>query len=100
MAEFESRLQDISSGPWHAQSLLARETLPAMSPQDAHRFLRPHYEDPQGIRDREEIRFRESFDQLLEELQLLELAVACGYLPVDVVRSAALSEFETFLVPI
>jgi hypothetical protein len=97
--EFQSRLDDIRSGPWREQSSLARQRLPGLSPHEAHRHLRSHFESANGISDPAEIEFRESFDQLLEELQLLELAVACGYLPLEVVRPVASREIETLLLP-
>ena len=98
-SEFDTRLDDIRSGPWHAQSELARSALPQLSMRDQHRYLRSHFDDPIGIRDETEIKFRESFDRLLDELQLLELAVACGYLPLETVRPSAEAEFEAFLRP-
>jgi hypothetical protein len=94
-AEFAIRLEDICGGPWHEQSRLARERVTRLSPTEASRYFRSHYGET--IRDQNEIAFRESFDQALEELQLLELAVACGYLPLDVVRPAAEPDLRMLL---
>lgn len=93
--EEQVRLHDILSGPWREKSLLARETLPALSPEELRRYLRSHFLDP--IREPREIAFRESFDYLLEELQLLELAVATGFLPLDSVRAHAEAEYSQFV---
>jgi hypothetical protein len=69
-----------------------------MSADQARQFLRPHYgANGSPITVREEIDFRESFDQALEELQLLELAVECGYLPLDEVRPVAEAELAVLL---
>lgn len=94
-SEHELRLQDILQGPWHEQSRLAREVAPRLSDAEAERAFRSHYRE--GIYEKAEINFRESFDQALEELQLLELAVASGYLPLETVRAVAQPEFETLL---
>jgi hypothetical protein len=90
--EYEVRLEDIRRGPWREQSQLARRRLQGFSETEARRYFRSHYED--GIYDRWEIAFRESFDQALEEIQLLELAVCCGYLPLEVIRFSVERDFE------
>jgi hypothetical protein len=93
--EFEARLADICDGPWRDQSALARKTLPSMTAKKADRCFRDHR--AATIEDPDEIEFRESFDQALEELQILELSVCSGYLPLDAVRQHATSEFKTLL---
>jgi hypothetical protein len=93
--EYEARLADIQEGPWRDQSAFARQKLQAMSEADAARYFRDHRNS--RIQDPEEIEFRESFDQALEELQILELALGSGYLPLDVVRPYATSEFAALL---
>jgi hypothetical protein len=91
--EFQARLIDITSGPWREQSAMAREKLPAMTEEDARRYFRYH-----DVVIREpELSFRESFDKALEELQILELAICSGYLPLESVRPHAASEFNTLL---
>lgn len=90
--EYRIRLDDIQAGPWRRQSLPAREKVTHLSPEEASRYFRSHYES--DIKDRDEIAFRESFDEALEELQLLELAVGCGYLPLDEVRPVVKAEFQ------
>jgi hypothetical protein len=94
MSEFEARLTDIVNGPWRGQSAFARERLPAMTGVEARRYFRYH---DVAINDPEEQKFRESFDQALEELQILELAVCSGYLPLAVVRQHAAEEFTSLL---
>jgi hypothetical protein len=93
--EQRARLEDIQTGPWREKSELARQRLPTLSTFELERFLRSHYGDE--IRDPAELMFRQSFDQVLEELQLLELAVACGFLPLDVVGSAVEPDFAALL---
>jgi hypothetical protein len=93
--EQQARLSDIQAGPWREKSMPARNLLPTLTPAQLQRYLRSHFDDE--ITDAGEVEFRESFDQILEELQLLELAVACGFLPLDVVRPAAEAEFRTAL---
>jgi hypothetical protein len=94
-SEYQLRLDDIRQGPWRRQSQKARELLPRLSASKQDRYFRSHYVDE--IEDAQELEFRESFDQALEELQLLELAVASGYLPLSEIQSAAKAELETLL---
>lgn len=94
-SEYDLRLQDIRRGPWHDQAELARDRCRQLSDDEAKRLFRSHYQE--GIYDQDEIDFRESFDQALEELQLLELAVVSGYLPLAVVSDAATTEMEMLL---
>jgi hypothetical protein len=93
--EQQARLKDIRSGPWRDKSRLARATIPKLSAAKARRYFRSHLDEE--IEDDAEMDFRESFDQALEELQLVELAVACGYLDLDVVRPVAEREFDALL---
>jgi hypothetical protein len=94
-SEDEIRLRDIHQGPWRQQARLARDVGSGLSPDQEKRLFRSHYQE--GIYDEDEVAFRESFDQVLEELQLLELAVAAGYLPLDAVRSSAQYDFHTLV---
>jgi len=93
--EQRARLEDIQTGPWRQMSELARQRLSALSTDDLKRYLRSHYGDE--IKDKADLDFRQSFDQVLEEIQLLELAVACGFLPLDVVRPAVEPDFTALL---
>jgi hypothetical protein len=94
-AEQQARLDDIHNGPWREKSEFARQRLPALSKSELETHLRDHRVLP--ITNPNEIELRESFDQVMEELQLTELAVACGFLPLDVVRPDAQHEFVTLL---
>jgi hypothetical protein len=92
-SEYQARLADITSGPWREQSTMAREKLPTMTEEDARRYFRYH-----DVVIREpELSFRESFDKALEELQIIELAICSGYLPLELVRPHATSEFQALL---
>jgi hypothetical protein len=93
-AEHQARLAGIGRGPWRQASQLARATIPRMQPAAASRYFRFH---DVTITDPQEIEFRESFDEALEELQLLELAVMCGYLPLEIVEPEARAAFATLL---
>jgi len=93
--EQRARLEDIQTGPWRKKSEVARQRLPTLSTAELERYLRSHYGDE--IKDKAELDFRQSFDQALEEIQLLELAVACGFLPMDVVRPVIEPDFATLL---
>jgi hypothetical protein len=93
--EQRARLADIQTGPWRQKSELARQLLPKLSADDLERYLRSHYGDE--IKEKAELDFRQSFDQVLEEIQLLELAVSCGFLPLDVVRAAVEPDFTALL---
>jgi hypothetical protein len=93
--EQRARLDDIQAGPWREKSELARQRLPTLSTAELERYLRSHYGDE--ITDQTELSFRQSFDQVLEELQLLELAVASGFLPLDVVGPAVEPDFAALL---
>jgi len=95
MSEDQARLHDIRTGPWHERSELARTTIPRLTSPEAERYFRSHYHE--DIVDPKELAFRVSFDQALEEMQLLELAVACGYLPLDAVRATAERDFSSLL---
>jgi hypothetical protein len=93
--EQRARLEDIQTGPWRKKSEFARQRLQTLSTAELERYLRSHYGDE--INDQAELDFRQSFDQALEEIQLLELAVASGFLPLDVVRPAIEPDFATLL---
>jgi hypothetical protein len=95
--ENAARLEGILSGPWREQAEFCRAGLAGLDSAAQRRYLRSHYTDPAGITSQAEMRLRESFDQALEGLQLLELAVACGYLPLETVRTAAAGEYTTLL---
>lgn len=61
------------------------------------KLFRSHREEP--ITNVEELAFRNSFDEALGRLQLLELAVVTGYLPLEVVRTRAREELIVLLWP-
>jgi hypothetical protein len=94
-SENDERLEDLLSGPWRTKSELARQRLKRVSEEDNRLFRAYSLASP--ITDRSEIEFRYSFDQAMEELQLLELAVETGYLSLGAVRSTAEVSFEELL---
>ena len=63
-----------------AQSEEALYRLAAMPESERRRVLRPHWEDPEGIRDPSDIAIRRGFDLALYELSALELGAATGFL--------------------
>lgn len=93
-AEHQARLAGIGRGPWRQASQLARAAIPRIETATASRYFRFH---DVPVNDPREIEFRESFDEALEELQLLELAVMCGYLPLEIVEPEARNAFATLL---
>jgi len=95
ISEQKKRLQDLLVAPWRRFSDLARDQIPRLSSEDAANCLRSHADSP--IRDKDEIALRSSFDSALGELQLLELAVVCGYFSIDDIREVALADFELLL---
>lgn len=119
--EIERRLEGLRAGPWYANASHALVVLrpPAWVKQlgtgqlPAHPlgFLReqdfqwlqelqvtfqPHWLVGK-IKDREMIRRRDSLDEALEYLQLLELAIESGYLPEERVLPVALEFAKGFL---
>ncbi len=94
-SEYQERLDDLLSGPWSTKAEAARQRMKVLTDAD-HRLFRP-YSLSSPITDRSEVAFRQSFDQALEELQLLELAVESGYLSLDAVRSTAEASFKELL---
>lgn len=120
--EEQTRLNEIRRGPWMIYGETARKSLATssdmrsllekdhISPQDfqfalnrrdrrrvrelAHRF-EPHWQGEEFTEP--EYAFRESFDEALTVLQLLELAVETGYLTLEAVRPAARSELVALL---
>jgi hypothetical protein len=65
--------------PAHA----ALSKLSAMSEPERRRVLRPHWEDPDGITDEDDIALRRGFDLALNRLAALELGVSTGYLSLE-----------------
>ena len=64
---------------------------------DLTQLFRPHWRDPHGITSDEEMKLRDSFDEALTQLQLTELAVSMGYVPVDAVRADVRAQLSTLL---
>jgi hypothetical protein len=95
--EYAHRLKDLSTGAWTELSGRVRPALfeRRVTEQELRRILRPHWEEP--IENPEELNFRDSLDQSLEFLQMLELAVETGYVPEEFAREKALSEFNGLL---
>ena len=93
--EQKTRLQDLLEAPWRRYSALARDRIPELSSAEAAHCLRSHVDS--RIRDENEVALRSSFDCALGELQLLELAVVCGYFSLADIRSVALADFELLL---
>lgn len=96
-AELDIRLHQLMEGPWRSAAKLAREVfapptfdstplifMPIQHEKDdaseamRARFLRPHWDSQ--VDDPREIEVRDSFDEALTEMQLLELAIQTGYL--------------------
>lgn len=98
-AELNARLADLSAGPFRAAAQPAREalTLKQWSSVALARVLRPNI--GRKFSNQDDINFRESFDESLDFLELLELAVETGYLTIDSVRDAARNEMELLLKP-
>jgi hypothetical protein len=123
-AEVTARLGGIVGGPWKDQSKRARKflapkanlkpflsgtTIPvaglstvlagqfAARKQELETTLRAHWKDPDGIVDPKEIARRDAFDEALTELQLMELAVEMGYLPIGAVRDEARERLANLL---
>jgi hypothetical protein len=122
LKEEKSRLDEILRGPWVKNAELARKSLTftsdlhqllandRISAQDLkavlnsrdrrrardlwHRF-EPHWPDNQFTVAESD--FRDSFDDALTILQLLELAVETGYLSLEIVRPIARSEIIALL---
>jgi hypothetical protein len=94
--EYQARIEDLRRGPWMEQSEIARRSMPILSEQQRATYLRPHWKDPEGITKKEEIGFRESFDQVLEYLQLIELGIETGYFSLDALRT----EVEREMAPL
>ena len=63
-----------------AQVEEALRALSAMAEPDRRRVLRPHWEDPDGIKDPRDIAIRRGFDSALNQLAALEFSVSTGYL--------------------
>lgn len=87
MNEHQYRIRDLRMGPWLSQAQLAITALPAIAEEARAKSLVPHWE--KTISRQSDIDLRESLDQWLEYLQLLELAVQSGYLPLASVRREA-----------
>lgn len=88
------RISDLLNAPWRKYSEAARVRVPNFSPAEAEKYFRPHENSPMK---RDEIELRSAFDNALCEFQLLELAVECGYLSLDVVRPVAETDFDSLL---
>jgi len=108
--EIDERLQAVIVGPWANLATRAKEFLlpgsqylafadtehateienlallsrDAARQKEVARLLRGHWEE--AIEDPSEIEVRDSFDEALTELQLIELALETGYLPESAVR--------------
>jgi len=95
MSEFDVRLAEIRSGPWNRRSELARSKIRELSTTQSSRLFRFHI--PETVKDLDEIEFRNSFDEALDQLQLLELAVECGYLSLQSVKDTAAEDFRLLL---
>jgi hypothetical protein len=102
--EQDARLADMLDGPWAERAAVAVKTLarpagllgarPALAARTAD-ALRPHW--LREVESEKEIELRDSLDFALAQLQLLELAVETGYLPLDGVRQPARELFESVL---
>jgi hypothetical protein len=122
--EVKARLDGIVGGPWKDQSkrafkflapkadlkpLLARIAVPvaclstvlagqfASRKHELETTLQAHWKDSGGIEDPKAIAKRDAFDEALTELQLMELAVEMGYLPLEAVRDEARERLANLL---
>jgi hypothetical protein len=96
-AETKARLADLSIGFSRRAAQFARNILvrnlwsaPALG-----RVFRPHFK--KSFRKKTYIEFRESFDEALDHLELLELSVETGYLSPEAVRQQSLREMRLLL---
>lgn len=126
--EYERRLKGLQSGPWMEASRSARELLrcpkrlrklllskegvidlAAASKRMLHKrkhkrrareiskIFRPHWE--KAVDDQDEIEIRDAFDEALSLLQLQELSVETGYLPLEALRAEARKAIVELLWP-
>lgn len=114
-SEHCARLADLMDGPWteRATHALKELAMPKAKPTASARVrevarpcqpklpraiaaaLRPHWE--RAVKSEDENELRESLDSALEYLQLLELAVETGYLPLEAIQPEAQRIFEAVL---
>jgi len=92
------RMSELSAGSWSLPMASVRPFLETADLKREHGFsnvLRAHWTD--DITDQDEIDLRESLDQALTHLQLLELAIEMGYLPLEAVREQARTQLSELL---
>jgi hypothetical protein len=87
--ETSARLSDLSEASPRSAAKLARGILihNAWPRSDFHKAFRSHFKE--SIRKRRFIKFRESFDDALDYLELLELSIETGFLSPEAGLSAA-----------
>jgi hypothetical protein len=97
--EAEARLGEIVTGPWAAESKIAWNYLQPQrnkpGKDELAEVLRPHWRKP--ITEAREIEIRDSLDQALLELQILELAASTGYLPLKHMERTVRERFDALL---
>lgn len=115
--EQDERLKNLLSGPWVElarpvrELLLERKKGVAVSPHDlrseqldpqlrlASKLISPLFRKhwPDGIEDDEEMELRDSFDEALTQLQLMEVAVESGYCSLEAVAPPAREQLAELL---
>ena len=88
------------AGDWHVPMASVRPLLVAADvarDDELAHFFRAHWKDPEGVRHKGEMNVRDSFDEALTHLQLLELAVEMGYVPLDAIKEQARQQFSELL---
>jgi len=71
-----------------AQVEAALSALSGMAEPSRRRVLRPHWEDPAGVRGERDVAIRRGLDGAFNQLAALELAISTGYLSPEVALGA------------
>lgn len=102
-SEATFRLESILQGPWSKKASAYENFIADLSGKTGidrkmNMVLRPHWEEEDGITSKKELVIRDSFDEALSELQLLELAVETGYLHLDDIKDIAKKRMQQLLI--
>jgi hypothetical protein len=97
--ETKARLADLSIGPSRQAARFARNILARnlWSTKAMSIVFLPHFGKSGRAFSGQRARFRESFDESLDRLELLELSIESGYLSPEAVRKQALAEMKVLL---
>lgn len=83
------------SDPEKVENALA--ALSRMEEPSRRRVLRPHWEDPEGVRSPGDLAIRGGLDAAFNQLAALELAISTGYLPPEVAIAAVSDRMRDLL---